>query len=259
MSDQIKDICNILKDLASASAHDLKLSNGTVVKSKNLSTSQLREFIKTMSDSPLTQALFNTAATKVFKESIIDLPADYNPTIYDRLLFLIETRIRSIDSIATLVNSDNASVKIDLNQLQNTLHEIFVQNSETFASKTVTDNTISLTIGTPTLDTELRLNEEVYKDYKTNTETNTELKQLLADFFIYELSKYVSSMSVASGTVVNFSDLTFKDRVELIQTLPVTLIQHVIDYVEKQKTLIDAPFLVDGMYLAIDSSFFALY
>jgi hypothetical protein len=259
MSDQIKDICNILKNLASASAHDLKLSNGTVVKSKNLSTSQLREFIKTMSDSPLTQALFNTAATKVFKESIIDLPADYNPTIYDRLLFLIETRIRSIDSIATLVNSDNASVKIDLNQLQNTLHEIFVQNPETFASKTVTDNTISLTIGTPTLDTELRLNEEVYKDYKTNTETNTELKQLLADFFIYELAKYISSMSVASGTVVNFSDLTFKDRVELIQTLPVTLIQHVIDYVEKQKTLIDAPFLVDGMYLAIDSSFFALY
>lgn len=259
MSDQIKDICNILKDLASASAHDLKLSNGTVVKSKNLSTSQLREFIKTMSDSPLTQALFNTAATKVFKESIIELPADYNPTIYDRLLFLIETRIRSIDSIATLVNSDNASVKIDLNQLQNTLHEIFVQNPETFASKTVTDNTISLTIGTPTLDTELRLNEEVYKDYKTNTETNTELKQLLADFFIYELAKYISSISVASETVVNFSDLAFKDRVELIQTLPVTLIQHVIDYVEKQKTLIDAPFLVDGMYLAIDSSFFALY
>lgn len=259
MSDQIKNICNILKELAAASAYDLKLSNGTVVKTKPLSTSQLREFIKTMSDSPLTQALFNTAATKVFKESIIDLPADYHPTIYDRLLFLIQARILSIHPSATLVNSDNVSVDIDLKQLQNNLYEVFTQNVEVFAQKTVTDDKVSLTIETPTLNTELRLNEEVYKDYKTNTETNAELKQLLADFFVYELAKYISSMSIAGGSTVNFSDLSFTDRVEIIQTLPVTSIQHVIDYVEKQKALVDALFLVDGMYLIVDSSFFALY
>lgn len=258
MNKETKEICELLDRLADASAYDLELSNGSVVKCKQLSTSQLREFVKTIADSPLTQVVFNSTTTKIFKESIINLPTEHQLNVFDRLLFLIETRIRSISPFLELTNSDNETTSVDLNAIKAKLLTAIKQNQSILEKKPVVSEQISLTVESPTLDTEQRLNEEIYKDLNIAEADSEQVKQLIADFFVYEIVKHILSITI-EGEVIDFSNHSFKDRVNILQKLPAKCTQEVIDYIEKQTLLLDDVLTINGMYLSIDSSFFAIY
>jgi hypothetical protein len=260
MIEDSKEFLNLLEQVINEKTFDLELLNGQTVKCKQLSMAQLKELIKTLTDSPLTQALFNSASTKIFKESIIDLPENYKLTIVDRLLFLIETRRASIYPTVTLTdNNNNLSVTVDLKDFKENLISKINENKSNFETTTFKTDKITYVIGTPSLDTEEQLNEEIYSKLDIKPENTEEFKNFIADSFIYEIAKYLFSITLNEETTLELSQKTFKERVEILEKLPAHAIQTVISYIEKQKAIIDENMIVDGIYVPLDSSFFTIY
>jgi len=95
MSETNKEFYDLLNSLTTLATFKLTLTDGKEYTFKQLSTSQLKELIKTVVDSPLTQSVYNNTISKVMKESLISEEGVEEPlfNIVDRLLFAIETRI----------------------------------------------------------------------------------------------------------------------------------------------------------------------
>lgn len=223
---------------------------------KPLTTAQLKSLVRTVVDSPVTQAAFNSAATKIYKSSICnasDIPNDLNSI--DRLLFIIKTRIENISPGGSF-KEDDKQITVDFNKLYNDLLAFFNDNAQLILPSTATDGKITIEYGVSLLESEEKLNEEIYKDVNPKIENIEELRKLIGEAFIHEIAKSITSVSIGEKKL-NFSKLDFKSRIKTVESLPASLIQNVISYVESYKKPIDSILTIDGVTLSIDGSLFS--
>ena len=250
-----KDFYELLNNFIDKQSYELELTNKMLVKCKQLTTAQLKECIKTVVDSPLTQAIFTTVTTKIFNESVA-LPEEYSPTILDRLLFLIQTRINAI-SPTMQVNIEEGTIVANFDQVKSSLIDALNKNSELFTEQQTTDGKFSITYGVPLLSTETQLNEELYKDFVVNTDDPEDVRKMLGEAFVNEIAKSFRNIQIEDQTL-QLSTVNFKTRLQIIESLPSALIQKVIDYVENYKKIIDQALTIEGYSIPIDGSLFSV-
>jgi hypothetical protein len=126
-----------------------------------------------------------------------------------------------------------------------------------FSVSSATEGKITLTFGPALLDAESQLNDEIYKNSNPNVEDPEELRKVLGDAFINEIAKAVRTLTINDQTL-DFSAVTFKSRLKTIETLPASLIQKVIEYIEEYKKVVDESLTVNGHTIVIDGSLFSL-
>lgn len=225
---------------------------------KQLNTSQLKDLVKTVVDSPLTQAVFNTAISKIMKEACVTEGVDIlSLNIFDRLIFILETRINSLSDTITITN-ENVSYVVDLKEVLKKLRNSISASAEVLNEVTIDDGQLSLVCGLPSIKVENQLNDEVYKNVKADVENIEELRKLLGEAFINEIAKTVKSVTVAEQTK-DLGTMNFKARIALIESLPASLIKKVIDYVEKYKQVYEKGLeITETVSLPIDGSLFSL-
>jgi hypothetical protein len=258
MSSENKEFYDLLDSIVNDQSFDLELTpNQTpeTIKCKQLSTAQLKELIKAVVDSPLTQSAFNSTASKVFKESIVSSPVP-ELNVVDRLLFLIETRIQSLSPTST-VTRDDKEIKLDFEQIKQTLQKNIKENANLFASKSVQHEKITVEVCVPLLATETQLNEELYKNANINVEDADQLRKVLGEAFINEIAKSIKTLTIQDKTL-DLSTVTFKSRLKTVESLPASLIQKVIEYIEGYKKVVDQALTVDGYLIPIDGSLFSV-
>lgn len=258
MSTENKEFYDLLNEIVEEQTFDLELcpkTDGASVSCKKLSTAQLKELIKSVVDSPLTQSSFNSTATKIFKQSLIGHSMESLNTI-DRLLFILQTRIQSLSPVITFDNQGK-KINVNLEEIKNKLLTQLKLNSKLIESQTVAEGKISLTFGVALLDTELQLNDEIYKNSKVDVENVEELRKIVGEAFINEIAKTIQTITVNDKTL-NFSTVTFKSRLKTIESLPASLIQKVIEYIENYKKVIDDCLTVQDYTIPIDGSLFSL-
>lgn len=259
MSTDNKEFFDLLNSISTEQTFSLPLSprESAVeeVQCKPLTTIQLKELIKTIVDSPLTQAAFNTTATKIFKQSLVATPS-VPLNVIDRLLFIIESRIQSI-SPKVVIKTDNTSNEVDLEEVKTKLKQQLLQHSELLASSSATEGKLCVKYGVALLDAETQLNEELYKNLTIDVENTEELRKILGEAFINEIAKVVQTVTIEDKTM-DLSSVTFKTRLKVIESLPASVIQKVIEYIEKYKKLLEDCLSVDGQTIPIDGSLFSL-
>jgi hypothetical protein len=247
----------LLDTLNNEQTFELELFDSSKLQCRQLTTLQLKQLIQTVVDSPVTQAVFNSTITKVFRGSIVQSPQDaLNFTVLDRLLFVLETRSQSLSPLKTTTQEEK-TVTFNLQEIKDKLLQAFKQSSELLNIQTITKDKFTLTYGLPTLKTEQQLNDELYKKLEIDVKDVDQLRKIIGDAFINEIAKTLQTIEI-EGNKFDFSSGTFKNRVKLIETLPAGLIQEVINYIERYKTIIDTCFTVDGSLLTIDGSLFSL-
>lgn len=247
-------IANITKDQTFVAA----LTDKQEYNFKQISTLQLKELVKTVVDSPLTQSLFNTTITKTFKDNIVgDKILHDRFNVIDRLIFTLETRINSISH--TIVQKvDGNQIIVNLTQVLEKLRELTEKSSFLFSDAVATEDKISITYGVPTIDADDRLNREVYKEAKSDVENTDELRKLIGEAFINEITKAVKIIQIEDREF-DLSSLDFKTRVKMVESLPANLIKRVIMFVEKYKQVIESSLEVNKNFsLPIDGSLFSL-
>ena len=253
-----KEFYDLLNSVITTESFSLTLTDGKEYAFKQLSTSQLKDLIKTVVDSPLTQSVFNNTISRIMRESLVTEGIDASLfSVVDRLLFALETRIQSISPKITLSKED-VTEEVDLQQVKQKLAENIKNNSILFADSSNVSNQVEVTFGVPLIKTETQLNDELYKDVNLNVENQEELRKILGETFINELAKSIKAVKVQDKEL-DLSTVTFKSRLKTVESLPASLISNVISYIEKYRKILDDSLVIsDTITVPVDGTLFSL-
>jgi hypothetical protein len=233
-TNEISNIINLIQQLETNTGYNVYIpSLEKEVKFKQLTTQQLKNLLTTIFDSPLYNTQFAQTFNTIIKENCLQPEININSlTIYDRLFILFKTRIECISPDYTFQVSNelkNVSLINVLNDFQN--------KQINFKEEIFTYENCSIVCGLPTLDTENKLENEFRKNIKEEIASSVELQNIIGDTFISEITKFITSINL-NNTSINLLEYNFKERIKVIEKLPVVLINKVIKYIETYRETI---------------------
>jgi hypothetical protein len=253
-----KEFYDLLNTVSVTETSDITLSDGKNYKFRQLTTNNLKDLIKSVVDSPLTQSVFNSTVARIMKESYAGEALGYEFNIIDRLLFVLGTRIASISPTIVLTKEDKTTVTVDIQGVITKLINTIAANTEAFANGSLTYNTIVVTYGVPSITVESQLNDEIYKNVELDVQTPEQLRKLLGETFINEIAKSINGVVIGDKSL-DLSTVVFRSRLKTVESLPAYLVSGVIQYIEKYKKLIEDDLVIEeGLSLPIDGSLFSL-
>ena len=240
----VKDILSLIKDLDNNTNFNLYIpSLQKEIGFKQLTTEQLKRILKTVIDSPIYNTEFTLTLNSIIKENCLDKEINTeNFTVYDKMLILFKTRIESISTELTLNFTDEEKDQfkgIEDSKVINLAEHFnsFIEKNISFQEETFELNKCILVCNLPTIQTENKLEKELHKNTKLEVSTTEELRNIVGETFINELVKYISQITVNEKTI-DLIALPFKTRINIIESLPTTLINKVIKYIEKYRDAI---------------------
>jgi len=249
-----KEFYDLLNSLVQQQSFNVGMSDGSNASFKQLKTAQLKELIKTVVDSPLTQAAFSSTVSKIFTTNLISSSKTQFNTV-DRLMFILNARKDTLSPNVT-IQKEKETIQVDLNQIITKLQESLAANKSLFEDKVSKEGEIEITYGIPTLDSEAKLVEEIYSKLNIDVENVEELRKVLGEAFVNEIAKTIKRIKIQDKTL-EFSEVIFKSRIKTVETLPASLIKNIIDYIEKYKGILDSCLTVQETALPIDGSLFS--
>lgn len=236
-TENLNDVLQILKDLDKTSSFEVYLpSLQRTALFKQINTEQLKKLIKTVIDSPIHNSEFITTFNQIIKDNILDETIDTDQLdIFDKTLIIIKTRIESVSpEYAFNLKEEELEItkdfKIDLSHIYDT----FVNNKPVYKSKTLKTKDCEVVATLPSIQTENKLEKELYKNTKIEISTPEELRNTVGETFINELTKYISSLKI-NEQEVDLNQLNFKTRIKIVEQLPVSCTNGVLKYIEEYK------------------------
>lgn len=231
----LTQILSMLKELDSNNSFDVFIpSLQKEIKFKQLTTEQLKRILKTLLDNPINNQEFILVLNSIIKENCIIPEIDTNTlTILDKQIVLLKTRIESISPEYTFELAEDLARTVSLNEILNN----FLTKKINPLPETFTVNNCSLICTIPTLDIENKFEKELRQNIKQNITTTEDLRNIIGDTFINEITKFVSSITI-NDAVIDLSTYNFKDRIKVVESLPTSLINNVIKYIEKYRDIV---------------------
>jgi len=200
---------------------------------KQLTTEQLKRILKTIIDVPLYNTEFILTINSIIKENCLETDFDTNTlTVLDKQIILFKTRIESVSSSYTFEIEDEKITTSLSDKLTNFLNKQIILDSETYSN-----NSYSIVCSLPTLITENKLEKELHQNIAFTINTPEELRNAIGETFINEITKFITSITI-NLTPVDLSVYSFKDRIKIVERLPIALINDVIKYIEKYRNLV---------------------
>lgn len=100
--------------------------------------------------------------------------------------------------------------------------------------------TIEVTLKHPTIKNELDYDDQIQNIKKSNdVKTNEDVKRIISNAFIGEITKYIANINV-NGNDIIFSQLNYKQQTQIVEKLPSTLIQNILEIISKWKNDLEA-------------------
>ena len=205
--------------------------------SKILNTDQLKRLFKSIIESPSQTSLFTQTFNSIMQENIVGEDVN-NFTILDKLVYFIKLRINSISNIYTIDLSENSKVVDDSYGYDLNYHvENVVNTVESPQELEISEiSPYKVVCCLPNIKVENTLESELHKNLDVEIKTPEELRQLVGDTFINEITKYVKSISLSAENI-DFNALDFKSRITIVSKLPSTIINKILKYMEAYKTI----------------------
>jgi hypothetical protein len=240
---EIKDILSALKSLDETTGFDVFIpSLQKEVKFKQLTTEQLKRILKSVVDSPIYNTEFTLSFNNIIKENCLDTNISINDfTVYDKIFILLKTRIESISENYNYSftkeekEENNLNVEKVLVNLTN-IYQSAVENCETLPEELIEVDQCTIKCNLPSLSTENKLEKELHKNVKIEVESPEELRNIIGETFINEVTKFISSVKVNDQSI-ELSNIDFKNRIKIVEQLPTNLINKVIKYIESYRNI----------------------
>lgn len=249
-----KEFYELLNSLAQQQSFNTSLSDGSNATFKQLKTSQLKELIKTIVDSPLTQAVFSSTANKIFVANLISATkTEFN--VLDKLMFILSARIDTLSS-KLVIEKEKSTINVDLKEVFTKLSEKVRTENSLFADQTSKEGEVEIVYGVPTIESENKLVDEIYSKMSLDVDNADDLRKILGEAFINEIAKSIKTIRI-QDKVLDFSTVTFRSRIRTVESLPANVIKNVIDYVERFKRTVDECLTVEDTVIPIDGSLFS--
>ena len=239
-TETVQDVLQLLKALDQTNSFEVYLpSLQRSVLFKQLNTEQLKKILKTIIDSPIHNTEFIITFNSIIKDNILDDSVNVEElNVFDKTLILIKTRIESISPEYTFNLNDEEKVQLEEFKVNVAdVYNKFIKSSPVYSTEVVKSNNCELEISLPTLETENKLEKELYKNVKLEITTPAELRNTIGETFINELTKYIVSIKV-NESIIDLNQHNFKTRIKLVEQLPTTCINGVLKFIERYKDLL---------------------
>lgn len=239
---ELVDIINRTNDTFAYSVFIPSLSREVLF--REITTAQQKKLVKSVIDSPVFNTEFIFTLREIIRENCTEPSLNIDDlTIYDKLIIAITMRIMSISNDLNVnltcekcKNTQTLNIKLDK------LLEIFKNlNTIKYEDVIVDDNkAFKVYCKIPSIGTEYNLENEFRKNTKLNIENEKELRETLGNVFISEIVKFITKIEVldteTSNTIeINLQDLSFANRIKIIEKLNSKLIQKIIQFISDIK------------------------
>ena len=214
---------------------------------KPLSVKQQKDLIK----SGLDGALAGITISNIIGQIILDNSVDtYDYLVTDKLPVLLALRKQSFGNTFILKESDEETefdldniLKNELNYSFDTQVEIKLANSEVVAYVDVIK-----------IQDDIKINQ--YQLEKLRKNKDEAISETVGSMFIYEIIKFVTKILIGTDTL-DLTTLPIKDRLTVIESVPVTLNNSILEYIQQFRKEEAEYVTIDGKVLPIDARLFA--
>lgn len=228
---------------------------------KEIDAKQQKGILSAAIDNSVYNSDFISVFYNILKDNILNEDKDIvdSLTVADRSFIAISLRSQISDEL-TVKFSEEKSEKVKIKDILSLFGNYNTPEKETIIVKNDTVS-ILLDITLPTFINELDYEEQFSKEYKKieNLNSTKDLQLLVSEAFIGETSKYITSLTV-NGSVVEFSTLTFNQKIRIVEKLPSGLIQKILEKISIWKKDIDSYLTVksgeESKVISIDSLLF---
>jgi hypothetical protein len=215
---------------------------------KPLSVKQQKDLIKSGLDGSLSGITISNIINQIILDNSVE---KHNFLVTDKYPIIISLRRQSFGNVVTL-NQDNTEIQYNLDTI---LSEklIFSQENSTIIELSNTNLKIQLNLVSMEEDTKFN-NIQLEKTRKNKDE---EISDTVGSLFIYEIVKFITEIEIGEETVIDMSKLPIKDRLTIVENLPATINNYILDYIHTFRKEESEYITVDGNILPIDARLFS--
>lgn len=236
-----------------------------------ITTSQQKRLIKSVVDSPIFNTEFIYTFRDILKENCVDETINVdNLTLLDKLVLAIGLRATCIGPQLDIDVSgeDEKEIIYTLDLID--IYESIKNKTIKINNKSFVEGIFKIECGIPTIGTEYNLEKERRTTGENiDIETNAELREVLGEAFISEIVKYIHKVYMKQGdsfVEIDWDQLTFEERIKVVETFGMKLLREVINYINKIKEQFDKIELVKFEHLGkkyerrltVDGRFFTI-
>lgn len=239
-SDNVSSFLSSIRDLKKETVSAVLPSVGSEVELTVLNLKQQKDIISCIADGVTGLVSF----TRILNNIIINSSSRDDLKVTDRAPAIIALRINAHGAV---YKSDD--VIIDLNAVISKIPTYTPYDADSAA---FTHSGVTAKVTVPTLAYESSIINKLEDEVKKNGEDNT---KNLGSIYIYEIIKYVETLQF-KDLVINFADLSIKDRINVLESLPLALNKQIINFIEEIKRKERELLTVDGVTVDISPGFF---
>ena len=242
MNSNAKSFLSKLKDINESNTVNVKLlSSGKTATFKLASVSQQKELLRTAFDGVDGVITRSNAINKLVEDNLVG-----------------EAEILIVDKPAILVALRKASIGSDI-KVEDKVYSLdnipTIKKSEVKLAETVEHDGITVNLKVPNLTTDTEINKKLATEFGKLQAFEEKIKQSIDIVVSYESAKYIDSISVEDEEIV-FEDLSVYERNEIVNNLPLTLSNKIVDFIGEVKAVTDKALTVDEeVVIEIDASF----
>jgi len=222
------------------------------IKFKGLTTKQQKDVVKSALDKNVAGISFVNLLCDIINDC--SLEKGINFLITDRSYIISSLRAVCLSPVVT-VSGEKKDISFVLNN--------HIPLPADLKIKTIEDGALKIHLSIPNFKTEVEINDES-KKLVTSLENKEELtKETIGEMYVNELIKYINRIEFNSGsnTVdINFNEITFNQKKQLVEKLPLTSNTLILSYINETKQFEQKFFTLNGnlVEFSIDASFFTV-
>ena len=249
----LEDVLNMMDRVNETFAYEVWVpSLGRNIMFRELNTSQQKRLVKCIIDSPIYNTEFIFTMWKILKENCADKTINVDDfTIIDKLFICLAMRSVSVGDLFELEFSPSkdesvAKVKRGIS-LQKIIDDAKIKMVMP-GTQIINSGLYKIECGVPTIKTEYLLERELRENLSLEQSKDlNELRKTVGEAFISEIVKYIKSITITDvdkETKIELDNISFMNRIALIEKIPAKTLKKIIDYINVIKKEIEKVILI---------------
>jgi hypothetical protein len=242
MDDNVKNFLDKIQEIKEKKIKVNMISSGKEIESNPLSFKQQKDLISTIADGVVGALKFQ----KILNQIVLENTGDTLLRTIDKLPIILKLRSEAL--------GDEAKIGEDRVKIKKILDKISKKNKIKQSDKILGDIQVSLEV--PLITSE---NQVIQATIDAVKKDGDELGKNIGSAYTYEIVKYIKDIEFGGESII-FEDIHIKDRVKVVDSLPISINQKVIEFIQEINKIEREWLTVDingePRTLEIDVSFF---